>query len=158
MMRSLPPILLALVGVAGCAPAAPDAPTWTEDVQPIVRANCIRCHGEPRIQNAPSGFRLDRYEDTGAGDNVILGAASKASRMAVRTGAGTMPKTYELTDRQKTIIQRWADNGAPRGPIDGPDAAVAAPDAAPTASPDATPTAGPDATPAAPPGQAPSPR
>ena len=54
--------MLAAALAIGCRPETPDAPTWTEDVRPIVRANCIRCHSPPQIEDAPAGFRIDKYE------------------------------------------------------------------------------------------------
>ena len=33
----------------GCAPAEPGAPTWVDDVAPILASNCIRCHGSPPL-------------------------------------------------------------------------------------------------------------
>ncbi len=54
--------MLAAALAAGCAPEVPDAPTWTEDVRPIVRANCTRCHSPPQINDAPRTVRFDKFE------------------------------------------------------------------------------------------------
>lgn len=54
--------MLAAALAAGCRPETPEAPTWTEDVRPIVHANCIRCHSPPQIEDAPPSFRIDKYE------------------------------------------------------------------------------------------------
>lgn len=53
--------MLAAALAVGCAPEVPDAPTWTEDVRPIVVANCIRCHSPPPINDAPPVVRFDKY-------------------------------------------------------------------------------------------------
>jgi hypothetical protein len=39
----------ALLGglVPACGPEIPAEPTWAEDVYPIVRARCVRCHADP---------------------------------------------------------------------------------------------------------------
>ncbi len=119
--------LLASLLAAACDPdLAPEAPTWVDDVQPILRSNCVRCHGERNILSAPDYFRLDLYDDLrpeGSCGNPPergcpkLGAASPG--VAVEASArvdlpsdviGAMPPlpTRPLTDRQKTILRRWA--------------------------------------------------
>ncbi|HWM89041.1 MAG TPA: hypothetical protein VNO33_24490 [Kofleriaceae bacterium] len=54
--------MLAAAFTTACSPEVPDQPTWTEDVRPIVAANCIRCHSPPQLEDAPRSIRLDKFE------------------------------------------------------------------------------------------------
>jgi len=65
---------LLLSALPACAPEVPSAPTYTKDVQPILAAHCVRCHGANDMLNAmeaygsimkPALCYLDRYDDTG---------------------------------------------------------------------------------------------
>ncbi len=119
-------ILLTFVLVAAfsCAPEVPDEPTWAEDIAPILAANCVRCHTVPATGGAPSGFRLDSYDDWVADDGtVIRGAATMASFIYVRIDSELfpMPPRFPLTARQSETVENWknavqADGRPPRGP------------------------------------------
>lgn len=114
--------LLSLVLVAACGVDVPDSPTYFADVQPILRASCARCHGaevgDPKIAK----FRLDRYVK---GDVATFdvwdyaqpsgGTAAPIARVAVDHEAPAMPPDYPLTDRQREVLARWIDQGAPKG-------------------------------------------
>ncbi len=39
-------LYFALLATAACAEDIPDDPTWNEDVELLLTANCGRCHGE----------------------------------------------------------------------------------------------------------------
>lgn len=133
-------VLGALVGAlssqAACQPAVPDNPTWTEDVRPILMANCVRCHTDPPIGEAPGYLRLDRYDDWPTDDGgTVIGAAALAMSIANRVGNADNPMPPiigPLNSRQQEILQLWADNGAPYGdPLDGnvaPEITVNAPE------------------------------
>ncbi len=98
------PALIALA-VLGCAPAAPDTPTYLADVRPILAANCIRCHGSPARGGAPTTFRLDTYLD----DGEIKGALSMSEFIAARTAdlEDMPPRGASLSGRQKEILDAW---------------------------------------------------
>ncbi|HET6611250.1 MAG TPA: hypothetical protein VFG83_04645 [Kofleriaceae bacterium] len=104
----------------GCAPAAPDSPTWNEDVRPILTANCQRCHGYPPIHGAPKSFRVDVCDDWQSDgpeeESFFAGAQIYSVQIATRTGEKTMPPRFPLSDRQIEILANWADHGAPCGP------------------------------------------
>jgi cytochrome c5 len=102
---------VAALALAACAPAAPDAPTWVEDVRPILAANCIRCHGHPAIGGAPAGFRLDVWGDVTSDGRLVRGAASMAAFVAARAAArGDMPpRGAFLSDRQEEILEAWQE-------------------------------------------------
>jgi len=107
---------------------APDAPTFTKDVLPILQASCQNCH-RPEGQDlggmvAP--MSLMTYED--------VRPWAKAVKKTVETG--TMPPWHAapefygkfknertITPEQAKTIIRWADSGAAQGnPADAPPA------------------------------------
>jgi hypothetical protein len=111
-----PSLLISLtVLVTACGADVPDKPTWLGDVQPIVRANCARCHGADPTEEKLSRYRIDRSV---AGDTATLDAFDKAGDIvahAVDHEAPVMPPDYLLTERQQEILARWAAAGAPKG-------------------------------------------
>lgn len=105
--------LAACALAAGCAEPVPETPTWFADVQPILIANCARCHGASPDPLAPAGVRLDRY---------VAGDAEREDAFDYQLGIeqraaieGTMPIDYALGDRQREVISRWVAAGAPKG-------------------------------------------
>jgi hypothetical protein len=106
-MRSVVRSFALVLLVAGCADSGASTPTWVDDVQPILVANCARCHGANQIGGAPVTFRLDRYADHQIGFQTIRGAATMARFVEARVEDGTMPPDWPLTDRQQQIIRRW---------------------------------------------------
>jgi len=102
-------LLLGLL--AACGGSAPTVPTWVADVEPILSANCVRCHYQPSA--APTGFRLDVYDDTTVGTRTIRGAKSMAEFVSAKVDAGDHPPVGPSLDkRQKDILRNWARNRA----------------------------------------------
>ena len=99
----------ALGAAAGCAPSAPDKPTWVDDVQPVRMANCVRCHGSPAAGGAPSTFRLDLYEDTIENGQQIRGAATMGRWICIRgsVSADMPPNGSAIPSRARDIFQNW---------------------------------------------------
>lgn len=102
----------------GADAGAPEV-TWHRDVAPIVQDNCINCHRTGGI----GPFSMEQYDT----------AAPKAAAMAGAVLSGYMPpwnasegcQTHldarVISDREKGVIARWAELGAPEGdPADGP--------------------------------------
>jgi hypothetical protein len=119
-----------------CTPEVPANPTYTNDVQPIFIAHCVRCHGAGDMLNAmlvngrsqaPRACYLDRYETTGDCTTTPIDSA------VCQMGAGSMfcapmipgrikptdasrmppPPSDPLTDWEKDVINRWAANQFP---------------------------------------------
>jgi hypothetical protein len=98
---------------AGQEAAKAGVPTFTKDVAPIFYKNCTGCHRPGEI--AP--MSLLTYEK----------ARPYAKEIRNKVVAGIMPPWHAdkahgrfanergLSDEEKAIIQRWANNGAPRG-------------------------------------------
>ncbi len=107
-----------LAAAVGCAPSAPDKPTWVDDVQPVMMANCVRCHGSPASGGAPSTFRLDLYEDSIENGQQIRGAASMARFVCVRGSlAEDMPPNgTAIPARARDMFANWFETRC-TGPI-----------------------------------------
>ncbi len=97
---------------AACGDGTPSEPTWA-DVQPILMANCARCHGgEDPIGGGPATFRLDLPYGTSKADAQlqVYGAAVMADFVVARAcEEPTMPPIGpKLSGRQCEILARWA--------------------------------------------------
>lgn len=133
-MRPRAMAIAAMAMTAGCA-ELPAAPTYLDDVRPLLLANCVRCHAAPTACGAPDrrGYRLDHWSDVGAD----RGVAALTERIAIRAvDAATMPPDRALADREREVLRRWQRAGSPRGerPDDAPPTLTLA-SAVPTAEP-----------------------
>lgn len=137
MTRTTPMLILAL---GACAPDVPDAPSFQQDVLPILAANCVRCHSPPAIGGAPELIRFDLLDDVvvrprtlppgdpacaasnpspdpGCFDVTMLGASTLASAIAQRVADEDrpMPPRFPLDDWQIDLLETWAAQGGGRG-------------------------------------------
>ena len=106
----------------GCdATSDPEAPTYWQDIAPILEGRCVTCH----YQGGIGGFSLDSFEQ----------ASAWASAMAASTSAKTMPPwpadtgpeydfNWSLTDEQIQAFSRWAAASTPEGDPSLPGTAV----------------------------------
>ena len=134
------PLALALAGaVLGCSPQVPANPTYTNDVQPIFIAHCVRCHGAGEMlhtmlingfPNSPSWCYLHRYDDMGDCTTMpidpavckfgahatlcVTQAPSFITQPADSPSRMPPPPSDPLTDWETETILRWTKNGAPR--------------------------------------------
>jgi cytochrome c553 len=102
------------------APAAPAVPAldFTRDVQPILAASCVRCHGAEKTE---AGLRLDTHEgllEGGESGGAIVRGDGKGSLLYQRLMATDpderMPQRSEpLTRAEVETLVRWIDDGAP---------------------------------------------
>jgi hypothetical protein len=106
-----------LVGAASAqrqSPAPPAAvPTFTKDVAPILYKNCTGCHRPGEI----GPMSLLTYDDV----------RPRAKDIRDKVGDGIMPPWHadkahgrfandrSLSDADKSVLLRWANNGAPKG-------------------------------------------
>src|SRR5580704_11912175 len=104
-----------LVGlVSAQTPARVD---FAKDVLPILRQNCVPCHG-PAQQS--SGMRLDRKSVVISRRGVVPGSSDNSflfQRISGNAFCIQMPPTGPLRPEQIDIIKKWIDQGA-----DWPDA------------------------------------
>jgi tetratricopeptide (TPR) repeat protein/mono/diheme cytochrome c family protein len=100
----------------------PAAPTYGADVAPILQANCAGCHRP----DGAAPFPLLTYDDARV-QAPLIAAATRARRMPPwLPSESDFPFADErtLSRREIEILSRWAEQGAPAGPL---PAAVAPP-------------------------------
>src|SRR5690349_8329145 len=106
---------LAFAGILSAqTPAKVD---FAKDVLPILRQNCVGCHG-PAQQS--SGMRLDRKSQVISRRGVVPGSSENSFMFHRITGNAygmQMPPTGPLRPEQIATIKAWIDQGA-----DWPDA------------------------------------
>jgi len=132
--------LLSATAALGCGAEqpVPDAPTWAQDVQPILRANCFHCHGPTASFRLYRTLRWDVY-DLGEEPYQRMGfekvfedvvGAAQPTKMATFFGANDSshsgvitayvnpeagptrmppPPATPLTERDRAVLQRWSD-------------------------------------------------
>jgi hypothetical protein len=135
-MRKLSLVLAGLVlGSLACeGPASvPAKPTWVDDVEPILRANCFHCHGSLNPDPAPTS-PLQRWDFYDLGDARLLGIrdvkmdymtawssgkdhASLIGSYIMMIGGGRMPPppATPLSADAKQTITNWINTGSPLG-------------------------------------------
>ncbi len=115
LIKPWPLALLAMLGVATARGAdAPAVPTLDHDIQPLLKARCIKCHGpiKPKGKLNLSGPRsLARGGESGS---VIEPGSPEESALWDRVAADEMPpKTEEpLSGTEKALIRGWIEQGA----------------------------------------------
>lgn len=125
--KYITPIMLALcIPLFGCDREV----SFADDVQPILNASCVRCHGGAGEGAETSGVALTDYEGVMQGTNFgpIVVAGSSASSVLYQVIAHEtapeihMPPHHEdalaegrgftLSDEQIQSIADWIDQGA----------------------------------------------
>ncbi len=99
--------------VPAVAQAAPDAPTFSKDVAPVLYKHCTTCHRPGEI--AP--MSLLTYEQTrpwarSIRDNVVNGVMPP---WHADPAHGKWVNDRRMTAQEKDVIVRWVDAGAPQG-------------------------------------------
>jgi mono/diheme cytochrome c family protein len=112
--------VIACTGLVARVPAA-DRPadsepmTYEEQVRPILKANCFRCHGGEEETKGGLDLRLRRFMVAG-GDSgpAIVPLKRDESLLYDRVRSGEMPPVdRKLTADEVATIGRWIDAGAP---------------------------------------------
>lgn len=118
--------IVAALATAGCTTADDEerAPTYYQDVAPLLAEHCGSCHTETGI--AP--FALDDYDTVASLRETIITAVEDGTMppwLAQETDscAPKLPfrNDLRLSAEEKSMLRRWVDSGAPAG-----DAATAA--------------------------------
>ncbi len=116
MRRQLGSIVVAILAssIAPLRAQAPATVDFERDVQPILRQNCIGCHGPSQQMN---GFRLDRRSAViRPGLQLVTPGNSASSRLYLRligSEFGTsMPPTGRLAAEEIAVLKAWIDQGA----------------------------------------------
>jgi ankyrin repeat protein len=93
----------------GQAPAKVD---FAKDVQPLLRQNCVGCHG-PMKQSG--GMRLDRKSSALKSRRIVPGSSANSFVYHRVTGTefgAQMPPTGDLRPDEMATIKNWIDQGA----------------------------------------------
>jgi hypothetical protein len=124
---------LALLSPAACTPPVPATPTYTNDVQPILAAHCVRCHGAggtlnaipgiPTTLPAPAICYLQQYDndppDCPVAATCKHGAAYCAPMFETYidfpndTPNRMPPNPSDLSDWEKDVLRRWGRTSPP---------------------------------------------
>src|SRR5215472_4360496 len=100
----------ALVGILSAQ--TPTRVDFTKDVMPILRQNCVPCHGSAQQS---SGMRLDRRSMVISRRGVVPGSSDNSflyHRISGNEYGLQMPPTGPLRSEQIQIIKTWIDQGA----------------------------------------------
>jgi hypothetical protein len=133
-------VLLALagvaVGVAGCGNDIPPFPTYSKDIQPLMQAHCVRCHGaggtlntdpdippdtnpqDPRSSyvGTPKNGYFTQLADVGPGKLGLMSySGQNPARVLMNAALPYMPPppAPPLTDWEHDLLVRWLDNPRP---------------------------------------------
>jgi hypothetical protein len=118
-----------LFAVVGCGEnPVPERPTYSRDVKPLVEARCIRCHGaggtlnqDPDIpdasawKGAPTNGDFTSLADDAAGKHGLAYYTTTGGFILFKGFLQTMPPppADPLSERDMTILLRWAQNPLP---------------------------------------------
>ncbi|MEE4162958.1 MAG: c-type cytochrome domain-containing protein [Woeseiaceae bacterium] len=116
-----------LAGLCGCERQV----SFTDDVQPILDAQCVRCHDQAAEGEAVSGLSLKSYADLMQGTRygkVVVPGSPESSALYLTVAQETspeiqMPPHHEdklamgsgaaLTEKKVETIRLWIEQGAP---------------------------------------------
>jgi hypothetical protein len=123
-------VALSLVTLAGCyqqSHSVPEHPTWA-DVEPILRADCLQCHGGSAPITASAGNRIYRFDffdltadvcgeaaaavdlpTFAAGSSALIANAITSIDRSVRPRMPPAPSP-SLGDWEWRTLLRWTDN------------------------------------------------
>lgn len=98
--------------------SASAAPTWHQDIAPLVTRSCVGCH----VTGGVAPFPLDTYELASAQAQAIAAAVESGSMPPwdAVVDQGCAPThgwkdDLSLTAEDKALLRAWADGGAPEG-------------------------------------------
>lgn len=106
------PSLCSLAAMGALSAQTPAKVDFAKDVLPILRQNCVPCHG-PAQQN--SGLRLDRKSVVISRRGVVPGSSDNSflfHRISGNSYGMQMPPTGPLRGEQIATIKKWIDQGA----------------------------------------------
>jgi hypothetical protein len=115
IFRAFHPVwVLILAGAMARAGDLPARPDFADDVQPLLKARCTKCHGpnHPKGKlNLSNARGLARGGESGP---VIEPGAIDESGLWDQVASGTMPPESEepLSDDEKMVLRRWIEQGA----------------------------------------------
>lgn len=113
----------------------PNAPSYSKQIQPLLRRRCLSCHGAVQQEG---GLRLDSLPAVHAGGDhgsVLPDTTGSRGSLLERVSSGDPsqrmpPKGSPLTQQEIQWLGAWIDAGAPADPVDmdQPPSVAAQPD------------------------------
>lgn len=115
-------LLVGLAGLAlhsaGAAPADARKVTYEDDVLPIFRDNCLKCHNPDKLKG---DLDLSSFSGAikGGGSGATLNAGdvegSQLFKSVVHSDEPAMPPNAKLSEREIAVIRRWIEGGLLQG-------------------------------------------
>src|SRR5258706_6357069 len=109
MTGRLPFLLFAL---AACS-SAPQKPTWSRDISPLVQAKCAGCHVTGGIAPFPLGT-LSEFMAQAPAARLAITSRKMPPWPASRSCTEYAPDG-SLSDEQIALFEAWLSDGAPEG-------------------------------------------
>jgi hypothetical protein len=112
----------AIIGamLAGCslraqAPSADRKPVFEQDILPLLKTHCVKCHGGEKPKAKLSLGSIAGMLHGGESGPVLVPGSSEKSLIFEMVSKGEMPprKETKLTPDQVTLLKVWIDGGAP---------------------------------------------
>ncbi len=119
MKKLIYPLIVSAIVLSGCSKSSspedmpdpvnenpmPEDATYEDDVRGIIQSNCISCHANPPINNAP--MSLTTYAD------VMNAVENRGLLGRISSSSNPMPPTGQLPASTRKIISDWIDLGMP---------------------------------------------
>ncbi|MBY0513271.1 MAG: hypothetical protein K2P78_05095 [Gemmataceae bacterium] len=89
--------------------------TFEKDIRPILRANCLNCHGDPTVKGGLDVRTLDKIKQGGDGGAGLVAGDPDKSLLWDRIQDNSMPPKDSkkmLTADEKKAIKEWIAGGA----------------------------------------------
>lgn len=96
--------------------ASPEEPNFDEDIKPLLRRHCLKCHGEDEQK---AGLNLQTYAAAmkgGSGGEIVVAGRSSQSQLFLAItdpdDDARMPPNKPMIPREQiALIQKWIDTG-----------------------------------------------
>jgi hypothetical protein len=117
MTKTLLLASLAPLAVFAAEPPVPAKIEFNRDVRPILSDNCFYCHG-PDKNHREADLRLDLRDEAISAKAIVPGKTSESeliARIVTDDEDDLMPPPdshKKLTERQKSILKKWIEQGA----------------------------------------------
>ncbi len=112
-------VLLVVTGTSLLMGQAKKGPSFSEDVFPLIKSNCLPCHLAENEN--PSGLALDNYETLMKGGNhgnTVVPGKPKESNLYLKLlpnppfGKQMARNRRKLTEEEVKVIYDWIETGA----------------------------------------------
>ncbi|MEX1229203.1 MAG: PSD1 and planctomycete cytochrome C domain-containing protein, partial [Planctomycetaceae bacterium] len=114
---------LVLCGIASPLHAAEDEP-FQSDVLPILKNNCLKCHGVAKKEGELQLHTAIRVFRGGESGPAVVPADLEKSLLWQRVSNDEMPPEHPLTADEKAVLKQWIADGAKGLPADEAAATV----------------------------------